>query len=129
MTLCLMIKKKHLIEKLEAQQRTGSFIERRAYKKYWRSRIGSTGVWSTLRKSKAVFLCGRHAFDAEVLKVGLEKTKTGIDDVVTTEVCYAIKCQFTPEAIDELERNYGEYEREIRDSIKYDYCITFFHEY
>lgn len=129
MTLCLMIKKKYIIEKLEEQQRTGSFIERRAYKKYWRSRIGSTGVWSKLRKSKAVFLCGRNVFGAEVLKVELAKTNTGIDGVVTTEVCYAIQCKFTPEAIEELERNYGEYEREIRDSIKYDYCITFFHEY
>ena len=129
MTLCLMIKKKYLIEKLEEQQRTGSFIERRAYNKYWRSRIGYTGVWSKLRKSKAVFLCGRNVFGADVLKVELLKTAYGIGDVVTTDVCYDIQCKFTPEAIEELERNYGEYEREIRDSIKYDYCITFFHEH
>ena len=129
MTLCLMIKKKYLIEKLEEQQRTGSFIERRAYKKYWRSRIGSTGVWSKLRKSKAVFLCGRHAFDADVRKISIKSTPTRLLAVLRRSTCYNITCKFTPEAIEELERNYGEYEREIRDSIKYDYCITFFHEY
>lgn len=106
MTLCFLIKKRYLQEKLEEQQRTGSFIERREYKPYWRVRIGSTGVWSMLRRARAVFLCGQNAFDADVLKVELERTIPGIGDVVKTNVCYNIMCRFPPEELKALETFY-----------------------
>lgn len=102
MTLCFMIKKQYLRKKLGKQQRTGEFIERRTYKPYWRARIGSPLSWSKLRKSSAVFLCGRYAFYADVIDISLDSTLEGLDDVVAT-LCYNIKCRFSPEELKELE--------------------------
>lgn len=103
MTLCFLIKKRYLQEKLEEQQRTGEFIERREYKPFWRSRIGSPLSWSNLRGAKAVFLCGRYAFYADVLGISIDSTPLGIEDVVTSSLCYNIKCRFSREELKELE--------------------------
>lgn len=102
MTLCFLIRKKYLAEKVIEQEATGTFHERRAYKPFWRSRIGAPGVWKNRGKAHAVFLCGRYAFCADVLEIALDKTPPGIEDVVGGSLCYNIECKFLPEEFEEL---------------------------
>jgi hypothetical protein len=97
-----MIKKRYLAEKVAEQEETGTFHERRAYKPFWRSRIGAPGVWKNRGKAHAVFLCGRYAFCADVLEITLDKTPPGIEDVVPGDLCYNIECKFRECEIDEL---------------------------
>lgn len=92
MTLCLMIKNKYLEEKVREQEKEGTFIERRAYKRFWRSRIGSTHAW--MRSGEAVFLCGRKAWRADIQRITIEATPDEIKDVVKTKICYKIECKF-----------------------------------
>ena len=92
MTLSFPIKKRYLAEKVKEQQETGVFHERRAYTKFWRKRIGSPTAWQ--RGGKAVFLCGRDTFRATVRRITIEPTPAGIEDVISTEICYSIECQF-----------------------------------
>jgi hypothetical protein len=93
MTLSLMIKKKYLAEKVAEQQKTGAFTERRAYNKFWRVRIGSTSAWN--RGGRAVFLCGCDIFPAVIRRITIEPTPAGIEDAVSSELCYNIECEFT----------------------------------
>lgn len=92
MTLSFMIKKKHLVEKVIEQETTGTFHERRAYKPFWRKRIRSTHRWHL--GGEAVFLCGMHAYYADVLNITIDETPPGIDDVVPEKLCYIVKCKF-----------------------------------
>jgi len=92
MILSLMIRKKYLKQKVEEQRKTGAFHERRAYTKFWRKRIGSTTAWGL--GGKAVFLCGRDTFPATVRRISIEPTPSGIEDAVSSELCYVIECQF-----------------------------------
>ena len=92
MTLSPMIKKKYLAEKVAEQQKTGAFTERRAYNKFWRVRIGSPAAWNS--GGRAMFLCGRDVFPAVVRRITTEPTPAGIEDVVTSELCYNIECEF-----------------------------------
>jgi len=103
MTLCFLIKKEFLREKFEEQQRTGTFIEQREYKPFWRARIGSPQSWSKLRKANAAFLCGRYVFYADVAEITIKDTPVGIEDIVTSELCYEITCAFPPEELNDLE--------------------------
>jgi hypothetical protein len=91
MTLSLMIMKKHLKAKVAEQEQSGTFIERRAYKPFWRKRIGSPQAWRD--NGKAVFLCGSYAFDADVVGVSIAKTPPGIEEV-PEDRCYEIECKF-----------------------------------
>lgn len=103
MTLSFMIRKKHLEEKVREQEKKGTFIERREYKSFWRSRIGSVYQWGPRlapNHADAVFLCGRHAWRADVLNVKIENTPKEIKDIISSKVCYAVECRFD---IDELE--------------------------
>ena len=102
MTLSFMIKRKYLIEKVAEQEATGTFHERRAYKPFWRSRIGAPGVWKNRGKAHAVFLCGRYAFCADVLEITLDKTPPGIEDVVDGSLCYNIECRFLSSELEGL---------------------------
>ena len=92
MTLSLMIKKKYLVENVAEQQKTGMFTERRAYTLFWRKRIGSTSSWN--RGGRAMFLCGRDVFPAVVRRITIEPTPAGIEDAVTSKLCYNIECEF-----------------------------------
>jgi len=103
MTLCFMIMKKYLREKFEEQQQTGQFIERREYKPYWRSRIGSPLSWSKLRRANAAFLCGRYVFNAEVKRIRVRDTPFEVNDVIESDICYEISCWFPPEELKALE--------------------------
>ena len=92
MTLSFPIKKHYLAEKVAEQRKTGVFHERRAYTRFWRKRIGAVSSWN--RGGKAVFLCGRDAFRATIRRITIEPTPAGIEDAVSTEICYRIECQF-----------------------------------
>ena len=92
MTISLPIKKVYLKQKVQEQQETGVFHERRALTKYWRKRIGSPTAWE--RGGKAVFLCGRDTFRATVRRVTIEPTPSGIGGAVPSALCYNIECQF-----------------------------------
>ena len=100
MTLCFMIKTKYLEEKVREQEKIGKFYERRAYKRFWRYRIGSTHSWSL--GGNAVFLCGRNAWHADILNVVTEKTPNEIKDIVKTKACYVVECKFTEEEFKRL---------------------------
>lgn len=109
MTLLFMIKKKYLAEKVAEQASTGTFHERREYKPFWRARIGSTARWKLKSSMKigrnnddAVFLCGRYAFHADILKITIEETPSGIEDVVKGKLCYDIECKFLSEELEGL---------------------------
>ena len=92
MTLSFLIKRKYLAQKVAEQQATGVFFERRAYTKFWRKRIGGTHQWRL--GGKAVFVCGRDSFRATIRRITIEKTPAGIEDAVSSELCYVIECQF-----------------------------------
>ena len=101
MTLSFMIQKRYLAEKVAEQEETGTFHERRAYTKFWRSRIGSVSRWTLESPLKsgglfydAVFLCGRYSFIADVLNITLDETPAGIEEVVPSDLCYNIECKF-----------------------------------
>lgn len=109
MTLSFMIKKVYLTQKVAEQEETGTFHERRAYSKFWRSRIGSVSRWALESSLKsgglfhdAVFLCGRYSFTADILNVTLDRTPQNIDDVVPSDLCYNIKCKFLQEELEGL---------------------------
>jgi len=92
MTLSFMIKRKYLTEKVAEQTATGSFHERRARTPFWRKRIGSTHKWHL--GGEAVFLCGRDVYRADVLRVAITPTPAGLEDVISTALCYDIECRF-----------------------------------
>ena len=98
--LSLMIKKRYLNEKLIEQEATGGFNERREYKPFWRTRIGSVHAWGD--GDKAVFLCGRHAFRADIMGIALDETPVGIEEVVPGDLCYNIECKFLQEELAEV---------------------------
>ena len=107
MTLSFLIKKVHLAEKAKEQEATGTFHERRAYTKFWRTRIGSVSRWTLNSSLKsgglfydAVFLCGRYSFIADILKITLDHTPEGIEEVVPSDLCYNIECKFLQEEIE-----------------------------
>lgn len=92
-----MIKKKYLELKVREQEKEGTFVEMRAYKPFWRSRIGSVYQWGPRRgyhHADAVFICGRKAWRAAVLGIELARTPKDLKDVVGSEVCYEIECKF-----------------------------------
>ena len=107
MTLSFMIKKHYLAEKVAEQEDTGTFHERRAYTKFWRSRIRSINAWGT--GDYATFLCGRFSFSAGIVKISIEKTPQGIDDVVPSDLCYNIECKFLQEELEGLAMFLSEY--------------------
>ena len=92
MTLSFMIKKKYLAKKVAEQQDTGVFHERRECSKFWRARIGSVHAWG--HDDRAVFLCGHDVFPAVVRRITIEPTPAGIEDAVSSELCYNIECEF-----------------------------------
>ena len=100
MTLSFLIKKVHLADKLKEQERTDTFHERRAYKPFWRSRIRSINAWGP--GDYATFLCGSFSFSAGIVKISVEKTPQGIDDVVPSDLCYNIECKFLQEELERL---------------------------
>ena len=100
MTLSFLIKEKYLDEKLIEQEKTGTFHERRSCSKFWRKRIGSVHAWG--QGDDAVFLCGRHAFRADIISVTVGSTPSDITDVVDGEYCYVIECKFKECEIDEM---------------------------
>ena len=100
MTLSFMIKKKYLAEKVTEQEATGTFHERREYKPFWRKRMESLN--GVLRGRDAMFLCGRHAFYADIKNITIDETPQGIEDVVGEVLCYNIECKFLPEEFEEL---------------------------
>lgn len=100
MTLSFMIRKKYLLAKVDEQEKTGTFIERRAYKPFWRSRIGSTHAWHL--GGEAVFLCGRYAFIADIRNIAIKRTPDDIRDVVSSKVCYNIECRFLQSELEGL---------------------------
>jgi len=100
MTLSLLIQKKHLDEKLIEQEDTGTFHERRAFKPFWRKRIGSTHQWNL--GGDAVFICGRYAYYADILNIIIEETPPDINVVVPGNLCYTIKCKFPHEELEAL---------------------------
>lgn len=95
-----MIRKKYLAEKMTEQIATGTFHERREYKQFWRTRIGSVHAWGD--GDKAVFLCGRYSFVADILNITLDETPPGIEEVVPGDLCYNIECKFLQEEIETL---------------------------
>jgi len=100
MTLCFLIRKKYLDEKLIEQEDTGTFHERRACSKFWRKRIGSVHAWGP--GDDAVFLCGRHHFRADILGIEVGSTPSEITDVVDGEYCYVIECKFLQSSLERL---------------------------
>ena len=100
MTLSFMIKKKYLAQKVKEQEEIGTFHERREYKPFWRTRIGSAHTWGI--GDTAVFLCGRYAFMADILNITLDDTPAGIEDVVPSDLCYNIECRFLQEELEGL---------------------------
>ena len=101
MTLSFLIKEKYLDEKLIEQEKTGTFHERRSCSKFWRKRIGSVHAWG--QGDDAVFLCGRHAFRADIISVTVGSTPSDITDVVDGAYCYVIECKFREGDIKDLE--------------------------
>ena len=99
MVLSFMIKKRYLIEKVAEQEETGTFHERRDYKQFWRKRIGSTHRWHL--GGDAVFICGRHAFTADILNITIEETPDEYVDVAG-KMCYNIECKFLQEELEGL---------------------------
>ena len=126
MTLSLMIKKKYLREKVREQEHTGSFHERREYKRFWRSRIGSTSAWRL--GGDAVFLCGRHSFAAGVRNIKIADTPDAYT-VVAGQVCYDIECKFGDVALRDAILLTDEARKEVHDLIKHDFCTIFQREY
>lgn len=118
MTLSLMIKKKYLREKVEEQEKTGSFHERREYKRFWRTRIGSTTAWKD--GGDAVFICGRHAFKAAVSWITIDYTPEAYT-AVAGKVCYVIQCKIMREELTKLKEFVDEAAEEIRAQIKDDF--------
>lgn len=100
MTLSFMIQKRFLAEKVAEQEETGTFHERREYKPFWRSMIRSINAWGP--GDYATFLCGRFSFSADIVKISVEKTPQGIDDVVPGDLCYNIECKFLQEELEGL---------------------------
>ena len=123
MTISFMIKKKYLKEKVRAQEEVGTFYERRAYKPFWRSRIGSMSKWSSGHR-EAVFLCGRQAYKAEVLKIEIEETPAEVTHLVG-ELCYVIECKFHEWDLKMLKLATDEAEKEVYELIKQDFCTAF----
>ena len=108
MTLSFVIKKKYLAEKVAEQEETGTFHERRAYKHFWRTRIGSVDRWKLKSSYKfgrlndeAVFLCGRYAFEADILNITIDETPDAYT-VVAGQICYDIECKFLQEELEAL---------------------------
>ena len=97
MALSLMIKKKYLAQKAAEQEATGTFHERREYKPFWRTRIGSVHTWGI--GDMAVFLCGRYSSIADVLNITLDHTPEGIEEVVPSDLCYNIECKFLQKSL------------------------------
>ena len=95
-----MIKRRYLAQKLEEQDETGTFHERRAYKPFWRTRIGSTYKWR--HGGDAVFLCGKYAFHADIINITLDQTPPGIGDVVGGSLCYNVECKFRQSELEGL---------------------------
>jgi len=109
MTLSFMIKRKYLAQKVAEQEETGTFHERRAYKPYWRARIGSVNRYTFVSSYKlgrfdrrAVFLCGRYAFVADILNITIDETPPSIEDVVASKFCYNIECKFLSSELEGL---------------------------
>jgi hypothetical protein len=100
MTLSFMIQKKYLVEKVAEQEATGTFHERREYKPFWRTRIGSVHEWGHFF-TRAVFLCGRHSFQADVMNITIEETPAEYADVAG-KICYNIECKFSSEELEGL---------------------------
>lgn len=128
MSLSLMIKKKYLAEKVAEQEATGTFHERREYKRFWRTRIGSVSRWklrSALKwgrlHDEAVFLCGRHAFSANILNIKIIETPEAYT-VVAGKICYDIECKFTQEELEGLSIFLDDAEKEVYELIKQDFC-------
>ena len=108
MTLSFMIKKKYLVEKVAEQEETGAFHERREYKRFWRTRIGSIDRWkqkSSLRSGRdnddAVFLCGRHIFAADIINIEINDTPEAYT-TVAGQLCYDITCKFLADELEGL---------------------------
>ena len=105
MTLSLMIKRKYLLEKVNEQVETGTFHERREFKSFWRTRIKSVSRWGPRKgngKNYAVFICGTHAYYANILNITIDETPSGIEDVVPGKLCYNIECKFPSEELESL---------------------------
>jgi len=106
MTLSFMIKKRYLAEKVAEQEADGTFHERREYKPFWRKRIGSVDRWklkSSMKigrnNDKAIFLCGTHTFMAYIVNITIDEPLHGIEDVVSSALCYNIECRFDPDEL------------------------------
>ena len=99
MTPSFIIQKRYLAEKVAEQEATGTFHERREYKPFWRKRIGSTHRWHL--GGDAVFLCGKHAWRADVLNIIIEKTPDAYT-TVAGQMCYTIECKFPQEEFEWL---------------------------
>lgn len=127
MTLSFMIKKRYLAEKVEEQKKTGSFIERREYKPFWRKRIGSVHKWGHFF-THAVFLCGRYAYHADILKISIDETPA-VYTVVAGQICYNIECKFSGEELEILSAFLDEATKEIDELIKQDFCTIFQNEH
>ena len=104
-----MIKRRYLDKKAAEQEETGSFHEWREYKPFWRARIGSVDRWKLKSSCKfgrlndeALFLCGRHAWSADILNITIDETPEGIDDVVPSKLCYNIECKFLHDDFESL---------------------------
>lgn len=100
-----MIKKKYLEVKVREQEKDGTFIDRRAYKPFWRSRIGSVYQWGPRLRNghaDAVFLCGRDSWRADIIEIALSRTPKSIRQMIGSEVCYEIECKFPTEELEWL---------------------------
>lgn len=49
-----------------------------------------------------MFLCGRYSFVADILKISLDETPAGIEDVVPGDLCYNIECRFLSGELERL---------------------------
>lgn len=126
MTLSLMIRKKYLVEKVAEQEATGTFHERREYKRFWRARIGSVHKWGHFF-THATFLCGSHAFSANILNIKIIKTPEAYT-VVAGKICYDIECKFIQEDLERLSIFLDDAEKEVYELIKQDFCTIFHRE-
>ena len=106
MTLSFMIKKKYLVAKYIEQEATGTFHERRSRTPFWIKRMESLN--GVLRGKDAMFLCGRHAFYADIKNIVIDETPPGIEDVVGGSLCYNIECKFSPEEFEVLKTFLGD---------------------
>ena len=126
MTLSLMIKKRYLAEKVEEQEANETFQERRAYKRFWRTRIGSTTAWRL--GGKAVFLCGHESFPAKILNIKIANTPDRYVGMVG-KVCYDIECIFSDEVVERLSNYLDEAKAGIREQIKSDFRTLFMRQH